>query len=74
MNWEPLLKTGITFAILKWFGTVPVVKEQLYRISRGLEIRHLRSLRTLIGILKGPAALPFLNSNNFFYFSSDCWK
>ena len=65
------LSTGITLAILKSSGTVPVLKEQLNNNSRGLDKVHLSSLRILIGILKGPTAFPILSSDIIFSISSE---
>ncbi len=54
---DPFLYTGIILAILNLFGTIPVVKEALNRISRGLDNAPFNNLRTYNGILKGPTDL-----------------
>ena len=53
---NPFLKTGKTRAILNLSGTIPVAKEVLNTISKGLDITDLMSLNILVGILKGPVA------------------
>ena len=50
--------TGITFATLRLFGTIPLEKEALNKVSKGLAITALRIFNIETGILYGPHALP----------------
>ena len=57
---EPFLCKGMTFASFKSSGNMPVEKDPLTMIHNGSAMRLLRIFNRLIGMLKGPAALPFL--------------
>ena len=50
----------MTFASFKSSGNMPVEKDPLTMVHNGSAMRLLRIFNRLIGILKGPAALPFL--------------
>ena len=52
---SPLLKIGITLAILSLSGKVPVRKDSLTKTATSFEMGRSR----LIGILFGPLDLPF---------------
>ena len=50
----------MTFASFKSSGNMPVEKDPLTMVHNGSAMRLLRIFNRLIGMLKGPVALPFL--------------
>jgi hypothetical protein len=58
---NPFLNTGITLAIFRLFGTMPVEKEALNMVSSGPDNTFLISFKIGIGILNGPVDLELLN-------------
>ena len=54
---DPFLKTGITLAVFKLDGKIPVVNERLMIFERGPEISFLTEDRMWGGMLKGPEDL-----------------
>ena len=54
---ESFLWIGITLAVFKRVGKVPVVKERLNKSASCSEISFLSIFKTLLGILYGPADL-----------------
>ena len=54
---SPFLKIGATFASFQSFGTWPVWSDLLKMISSIGDIWWLNSLRTVGGMVSGPAAL-----------------
>jgi len=53
------LCTGITLAILRQFGTAPVVRDRLKICVSGSIIAFKHDLRSLGPILSDPGAFPF---------------
>ena len=54
---EFFLWTGITLAVFKRVGKVPVVKERLNKSASSSEISFFSIFKTLLGILYGPVDL-----------------
>ena len=65
---SPFLKIGATFASFQSFGTWPVWSDLLKMISSIGEIWWLNSLRTVGGMVSGPAALWGFRLDRF------CWE
>ena len=54
---ESFLWIGITLAVFRRFGKVPVVKEKLNKSASCSEISFFSIFKTLLGILYGPVDL-----------------
>ena len=64
------MKTGITLANFRSFGTVPDKNEVLNIIVRGIDKTDFNNLRMSTDMLKGPVALPDFNLEISFSISS----
>ena len=51
----------MTFASSRSSGNMPVEKDSLAMVHNGSAMKLLRIFNRLIGMLKGPTALPFLS-------------
>ena len=56
-NFEPFLNTGITLAIFRFDGKIPVEKDKLIILKIGSKIECFNNVIMLEGILKGPVDL-----------------